>query len=245
VKLSQEVNPTNAELPGAPAAGVLPEAVSPSAQNTVETIDPEQYYRVAEIAQQQYERLQTLAPIESEIQELMSDPELLEFYRTSKGYYKQGKTLWKPTPVELPDEVREVVNYVKTLSQREQEQQRSQEHAANQARDEFRRQQMRVAQRLQAEKGLSPEHIGELSAYADALYMQKGGRAFVGLEEAYESVQRFGNNANAKPARVVNRGGASAPGIPNKEEPVIAAKEWTRGGFSNTFRTAMAEMQGS
>jgi len=200
------LDPTAAQA----ASSVAEPAVDPAAQSD----DYPQYTReevmqLDRFARQAAAELERLKPYRDEIEEIASDEEMRNFYKTSRDYYKKGKQELQPATQTMPadDDMREVVSYVKSQRQREIEQN-------NATIQRFNEEQHVVAQRLKRDHGLDHEKLVFLAETADTMAKRSG--RFVGLEEAYNTVKGFSSPAAGnKPPTVALRGDASTPGVPS------------------------------
>lgn len=195
-----------------PAANQGAEHVDPAAGSSAQQVDDipytaQQIRELEYFAQRAAVELEKIKPYREDIEELVNDEKLRNFYRESKKYYKNGlEQIEQSNASPVDDDVREVVSYVKQQRQREID-----EHNSREAK--FYQEQRTVGDRLRKEHNLNDEQISFLANTADTMARQSNRN--VGLDEAFNQVRKFSPTAGSTPPTVSLRGDSSTPGVPS------------------------------
>jgi hypothetical protein len=203
--MQQDVDPTTPAAPAAPDAAVE----TPVASSATPAYDPA-YVSQLEVAYNEAQsRLLRYAPIAEEIEWVAADPSRANGLKRYRKAYEESAQpaidpVFQPVVEAFRAEIAPMRAYITRAEEAERRQQAEQ-------RQNFERENIAFAARLQAEHKLSPEQLNQVAAYADA----KAGRLRrnVGIEEAYKDMTSFAAPREKSPPPSL-RADAGAVGVP-------------------------------
>jgi hypothetical protein len=214
-------------------------------------IDPERYAAL----EAYYTRTNpVLEKYKDDFNAIIEDEDFAKFQRTTReSYYETRERLKKEAEAEIPEsEKRLLGEFDKRLDRFKpvlddyENRAKTQTEAAKTASQEFAKRETEYAERLIADKKLTPEQVEDLGKFAMALHkesVEAGTPRFVGIEEVYKRVYGPAEVKSAAPVPKSLRAKAGATGVPGASRSTERREDLAKPGGVTRHMLAVLNSQ--